>query len=118
MNTKNQRFSACWVVLECRKEEWCCRGGSNSGPLPYQGSALPLSYGSNWRWAMAAREARIHARPTPVAQGGFRRRGDAAECGHCDDGGRCAGGRAGAGRRRGGEDARVAHIEEIGRAHV
>ena len=25
---------------------WCCRGGSNSGPLPYQGSALPLSYGS------------------------------------------------------------------------
>jgi hypothetical protein len=25
---------------------WCCRGGSNSRPLPYQGSALPLSYGS------------------------------------------------------------------------
>src|SRR3546814_2377844 len=53
MNTKNQIFSACWVVLECRKEEWCCRGGSNSGPLPYQGSALPLSYGSNWGWALA-----------------------------------------------------------------
>ena len=25
---------------------WCCRGGLNSRPLPYQGSALPLSYGS------------------------------------------------------------------------
>jgi hypothetical protein len=29
---------------------WCCRGGLNSRPLPYQGSALPLSYGSRpWR---------------------------------------------------------------------
>ena len=26
--------------------EWCCHRGLNSGPLPYQGSALPLSYGS------------------------------------------------------------------------
>ena len=26
---------------------WCCRRGLNSRPLPYQGSALPLSYGSN-----------------------------------------------------------------------
>ena len=25
---------------------WCCRTGLNCGPLPYQGSALPLSYGS------------------------------------------------------------------------
>ena len=25
-------------------EKWCCRGGLNSRPLPYQGSALPLSY--------------------------------------------------------------------------
>lgn len=25
---------------------WCCQRGSNSRPLPYQGSALPLSYGS------------------------------------------------------------------------
>ena len=25
---------------------WCCRRGLNSRPLPYQGSALPLSYGS------------------------------------------------------------------------
>lgn len=26
--------------------KWCCRRDSNSRPLPYQGSALPLSYGS------------------------------------------------------------------------
>jgi hypothetical protein len=26
--------------------KWCCQGGLNSRPLPYQGSALPLSYGS------------------------------------------------------------------------
>ena len=28
------------------KTGWCCRRGLNSRPLPYQGSALPLSYGS------------------------------------------------------------------------
>jgi hypothetical protein len=27
-------------------ERWCCRTGLNCRPLPYQGSALPLSYGS------------------------------------------------------------------------
>ena len=27
--------------------KWCCMGGLNSRPLPYQGSALPLSYYSN-----------------------------------------------------------------------
>jgi hypothetical protein len=26
--------------------QWCCRKGLNFRPLPYQGSALPLSYGS------------------------------------------------------------------------
>ena len=26
---------------------WCCRRDLNSRPLPYQGSALPLSYGSD-----------------------------------------------------------------------
>ncbi len=30
---------------------WCCRRDSNSRPLPYQGSALPLSYGSTEAWA-------------------------------------------------------------------
>ena len=29
-----------------QKGEWCCQGESNPRPLPYQGSALPLSYGS------------------------------------------------------------------------
>src|SRR3954470_11319028 len=29
--------------------QWCCRTGLNCGPLPYQGSALPLSYGSAGR---------------------------------------------------------------------
>ncbi len=29
--------------------KWCCRRDLNSRPLPYQGSALPLSYGSAWR---------------------------------------------------------------------
>jgi hypothetical protein len=28
------------------RKSWCCRTGLNCGPLPYQGSALPLSYGS------------------------------------------------------------------------
>ncbi len=31
----------------CRgRMPWCCRTGLNCRPLPYQGSALPLSYGS------------------------------------------------------------------------
>src|SRR3954470_12644448 len=34
--------------------KWCCRGGLNSRPLPYQGSALPLSYGSAGRRAAMA----------------------------------------------------------------
>ncbi len=29
-----------------QKARWCCRRELNSRPLPYQGSALPLSYGS------------------------------------------------------------------------
>ena len=28
------------------RREWCCRTGLNCGPPPYQGGALPLSYGS------------------------------------------------------------------------
>ena len=39
-------------ILSQRREAWqgfriwCCRTGLNCRPLPYQGSALPLSYGS------------------------------------------------------------------------
>ncbi len=29
-----------------RRIKWCCERGLNSRPLPYQGSALPLSYRS------------------------------------------------------------------------
>ena len=36
-----------------KKARWCCRRDSNSRPLPYQGSALPLSYGSARGGALA-----------------------------------------------------------------
>ncbi len=44
------RSSARWPeVHDVRKNEWCCWRGLNSRPLPYQGSALPLSYSSAGR---------------------------------------------------------------------
>ena len=63
---------------------WCCRRDSNSRPLPYQGSALPLSYGS-------ADPRNPYPRPSPGSRqlprcpraaqprpaGGRRRRGGA-----------------------------------------
>ena len=30
--------------LKSQRSKWCCKRGLNSRPLPYQGSALPLSY--------------------------------------------------------------------------
>ena len=36
------------ILLFFLKIFWCCERGLNSRPLPYQGSALPLSYGSFW----------------------------------------------------------------------
>ena len=36
----------CTSREKTRSPEWCCRCGLNTRPLPYQGSALPLSYGS------------------------------------------------------------------------
>ncbi len=36
---------------------WCCRGGLNSRPPPYQGGALPLSYGSRNPGPRSAPEA-------------------------------------------------------------
>ena len=50
-----ERFQPLWHRAEIRIKSlilfdnlWCCRRGLNSRPLPYQGSALPLSYGSLW----------------------------------------------------------------------
>ena len=43
---------------------WCCRTGLNCRPLPYQGSALPLSYGSmRGRQARENRPKSRHGRP-------------------------------------------------------
>ena len=54
-------------------EKWCCRGGLNSRPPPYQGGALPLSYGSVWRAASRAevppsQARRVNATGGRVAQ--------------------------------------------------
>ncbi len=38
---------------------WCCERGLNSRPLPYQGSALPLSYRSARRTRSRSRRARL-----------------------------------------------------------
>ena len=52
------------VTLGFSGERWCCKRGLNSRPLPYQGSALPLSYcsycacGLCHRRACSARRAR------------------------------------------------------------
>jgi hypothetical protein len=35
-----------WLRAAFKWLSWCCRKGLNFRPLPYQGSALPLSYGS------------------------------------------------------------------------
>ena len=35
---------ALWKSVRFLRENWCPRVDSNRGPLPYQGSALPLSY--------------------------------------------------------------------------
>ena len=44
---------------------WCCRTGLNCRPLPYQGSALPLSYGSGGCGRLAReRGGNCHKGPT------------------------------------------------------
>ncbi len=40
--------------VQCGIIEWCCERGLNSRPLPYQGSALPLSYRSICRRSAAS----------------------------------------------------------------
>src|SRR5262249_43177575 len=37
-------------AMSVKGGRWCCRGGLNSRPQPYQGCALPLSYGSTARF--------------------------------------------------------------------
>src|SRR5205085_4224302 len=52
---------------------WCCRCGLNTRPLPYQGSALPLSYGSKPLtflsfFSMTVRSMSMHGRERIVAR--------------------------------------------------
>ena len=44
-------------MADLSDELWCCKRGLNSRPLPYQGSALPLSYKSDY--PSMERETRI-----------------------------------------------------------
>src|SRR5215813_11175779 len=47
--------------------EWCCRTGLNCRPLPYQGSALPLSYGSGAWWSDEIHEPRAIGKIRPAS---------------------------------------------------
>ena len=60
---------------------WCCRWVSNLRPLPYQGSALPLSYGSiPVRRSSRRRRKPIHEGPTASKVGGSRGRRPRSIC--------------------------------------
>jgi hypothetical protein len=58
-----------------QRDKWCCKRGLNSRPLPYQGSALPLSYcsiskcGAKRRSASCHSKAGVARRPRARAQG-------------------------------------------------
>jgi hypothetical protein len=54
--TLNHYPGACGSSVGVRKSLilWCCRRGSNPRPPPYQGGALPLSYGSAGQSVWAA----------------------------------------------------------------
>jgi hypothetical protein len=54
--------------------KWCCRSGLNARPLPYQGSALPLSYGSIRRYRFGPAVARGNTRGGGAWQGARRSR--------------------------------------------
>jgi len=56
------RPGACRIRARGRERRWCCWRGLNSRPLPYQGSALPLSYNSQ---AFSARFSLAPARGAP-----------------------------------------------------
>ncbi len=59
--------------MQERGEKWCCRRGLNSRPQPYQGCALPLSYGSTlFRLRRVVRfGGRAYGRDNAVAQNFF-----------------------------------------------
>ena len=98
--------------------EWCCRGGLNSRPQPYQGCALPLSYGSIFAGAGPERApvsrtrrygcspAALSRRLAPSRTAGLGR-ANGTGCRSRAAAGRCASGQsappqgAAAGRRRG-----------------
>ncbi len=76
--------------MRMKERHWCCRTGLNCRPLPYQGSALPLSYGSRRdtrnrpqgrdqaRAVLATRSPPTQARPCAVF--GERRGRDRSIC--------------------------------------
>jgi hypothetical protein len=56
---------------------WCCKRGLNSRPLPYQGSALPLSYcsirsASKERWASCHSKEGMARRRGPLPRARMR----------------------------------------------
>ena len=57
---------------------WCCRSGLNTRPPPYQGGALPLSYGS--KNARMANDGANAAETAITAPGGARRQAELAQC--------------------------------------
>ena len=58
-----------------QRDKWCCKRGLNSRPLPYQGSALPLSYCSISKCGAKRRSASCHSKA------GVARRSKAARAG-------------------------------------
>ena len=60
------------MAREVKSGKWCCRRELNSRPLPYQGSALPLSYGSISRFYgkyCVGNQARSRRGPTKTGGG-------------------------------------------------
>src|SRR6056297_886365 len=64
-------LSNTWREFRGRKARWCCWRESNSRPLPYQGSALPLSYSSAGRLVAAWRVIRRKHKTVQAQSGPF-----------------------------------------------
>ncbi len=56
-------------LREINSLKWCCRRDLNSRPLPYQGSALPLSYGSAVRHVSSIKHTMPEKRGGTVLRG-------------------------------------------------